>query len=131
MEKKHSLCFMNAFRTKQLRELITLPFAEQSEFRPWKTWGDKYCGCGFVGVGGVVRLGADVVVQGGAASRRTFISVVTTGISLVTRTSIPTDCQKKQEAWEIYMDIREKYNIIKYFLSLFKKKGCYCIESIA
>jgi len=50
-----------------------------------------------VGVGGVVRLGADVVVQGGAASRTTFVSVVTTGISLVTRTSIPTDCQQEKQ----------------------------------
>jgi len=72
-----------------------LPFAEQSEFRPWKTCGDKYWECGFVGVGGEVRLGTDVVVQGSAASCTAFDSVETTGISLVTRTSIPTDCQKE------------------------------------
>lgn len=119
---------MNAFHSRKLKDFITLPFAEQSEFRPWKTWGDKYCG--FVGVGGVVRLGADVVVQGGAASRTTFISVVTTGISLVTRTSIPTDCQqKKQEIWEyihIHMYIFEKNNIVKFFLGI--KKNCRYIK---
>jgi len=48
-----------------------------------------------VGVGGEVRLRTDVVVQGSAASRTAFDSVETTGISLVTRTSIPTDCQKE------------------------------------
>lgn len=49
-----------------------------------------------MGVVGEVRLGADVVVQGGTTSRTAFDSVETTGISLVTRTSIPTDCQQEQ-----------------------------------
>jgi len=83
-------CFMQRYNLKKI-----LPFAEQSEFRPWKTCGDKYLECGFVGVGGEVRLKTDVVVQGSAASRTAFDSVETTGISLVTRTSIPTDCQKE------------------------------------
>lgn len=69
-----------------------------------------------MGVGGVARLGADVVVQGGAASRTGFVSVETMGISLVTRTSIPTDYQQETKYLCIYIFIYFKKYFIKHFL---------------
>lgn len=73
---------------------MNLPFAEQRELRPCNTLGDKYWWWGLVGVGGFVRLGTDVVIHEGVSSLLLSVrsSGEDAGISLVTRTSIPTVC---------------------------------------